>query len=108
MVHSTGANNPNLNRYIGPDDGLLGKNQYNNHWNQDRPDGRQVCVHGLSGNWLTEASPHIRHCLGIIAAGTVEGHQMIHTSVLKFVRTNRCLVFYAVYQEAGGALCIPL
>lgn len=49
MVHSTGANNPNLNRYIGPDDGLLGKNQYNNHWNQDRPDGRQVCVHGFIG-----------------------------------------------------------
>lgn len=49
MVHSTGANNPNLKRYIGPDDGLLGKNQYNNHWNQDKPDGRQVCVHGFIG-----------------------------------------------------------
>ena len=49
MVHSTGANNPFLKRYIGPDDGLLGKNQYNNHWNQDRPDGRQVCVHGFIG-----------------------------------------------------------
>lgn len=48
-VHSTGANNPNLKRYVGPDDGLLGKNQYNNHWNQDRPDGRQVCVHGFIG-----------------------------------------------------------
>ena len=34
MVHSTGANNPWLKRYVGPDDGLLGKNQYNNHWNQ--------------------------------------------------------------------------
>lgn len=49
MVHSTGANNPNLKRYIGSDDGLLGKNQYNNHWNQDRPDGRQVCVHAFIG-----------------------------------------------------------
>ena len=29
MVHSTGANNPWLKRYVGPDDGLLGKNQYN-------------------------------------------------------------------------------
>jgi hypothetical protein len=28
MVHSTGANNPNLRRYVGPDDGLLGQNQY--------------------------------------------------------------------------------
>lgn len=49
MVHSTGANNPWLKRYVGPDDGLLGKNRYNNHWNQDRPDGRQVCVHGFIG-----------------------------------------------------------
>jgi len=49
MVHSTGANNPWLKRYVGPDDGLLGKNQYNNHWNQEKPDGRQVCVHAFIG-----------------------------------------------------------
>ncbi|WP_418791773.1 N-acetylmuramoyl-L-alanine amidase [Phosphitispora sp. TUW77] len=49
MVHSTGANNPWLKRYIGPDDGFLGKNQYNNHWNQDKPGGRQVCVHAFIG-----------------------------------------------------------
>lgn len=49
MVHSTGVNNPWLKRYVGPDDGLLGKNQNNNHWNQDKPNGRQVCVHGFIG-----------------------------------------------------------
>jgi len=49
MVHSTGANNPYLKRYVGPDDGLLGKNQAGNHWNQDKPDGRLVCVHGFIG-----------------------------------------------------------
>lgn len=49
MVHSTGANNPNLKRYVGPDDGLLGKNQYNNHWNQDKPEGRYTCVHAFIG-----------------------------------------------------------
>ena len=49
MVHSTGSNNPWLKRYVGPDDGWLGKNQYNNHWNQDKPGGRQVCVHGFIG-----------------------------------------------------------
>lgn len=49
MVHSTGANNPYLKRYVGPDDGLLGKNPYNNHWNQEKPDGRQVCVHAFIG-----------------------------------------------------------
>jgi len=47
FVHSTGANNPTLKRYVGPDDGLLGKNQYNNHWNQ--PMERQVCVHAFTG-----------------------------------------------------------
>jgi N-acetylmuramoyl-L-alanine amidase len=55
MVHSTGANNPWLKRYVGPDDGLLGKNQYNNHWNQDKPGGRQVCVHAFIGK-LTDGS----------------------------------------------------
>jgi hypothetical protein len=49
LVHSTGANNPNLKRYVGPDDGLLGKNQYNNHWNMAKPGGRQVCVHAFIG-----------------------------------------------------------
>lgn len=49
MVHSTAANNPWLKRYVGPDDGYLGQNQYNNHWNTFRPGGRQVCVHGFIG-----------------------------------------------------------
>ena len=49
MVHSTGANNPWLKRYVGPDDGLLGQNQYNNHWNTYHPGGREVCVHGFIG-----------------------------------------------------------
>ena len=49
MIHSTGANNPYLRRYIGPDDGLLGENQYNNHWNQLRPGGKQVCAHAFIG-----------------------------------------------------------
>lgn len=49
MVHSTGANNPNLKRYVGPDDGLLGENIYKNHWNQARPEGKQICVHAFIG-----------------------------------------------------------
>ena len=47
MVHSTGANNPNLKRYVGPDDGKLGHNSNNNHWNQ--PMDRNVCVHAFIG-----------------------------------------------------------
>ena len=47
VVHSTGANNPWLKRYVGPDDGLLGKNKYNNHWNRSM--SREVCVHAFIG-----------------------------------------------------------
>jgi N-acetylmuramoyl-L-alanine amidase len=46
MIHSTGANNPNLCRYVGPDDGLLGKNKYNNHWNMP---GVGASVHAFIG-----------------------------------------------------------
>ena len=46
MVHSTGANNPNLRRYVAPDDGLLGKNDYNNHWNMM---GVGASVHAFIG-----------------------------------------------------------
>lgn len=46
MVHSTGANNPNLKRYVGPDDGKLGKNIFGNHWNVS---GLDVCVHAFIG-----------------------------------------------------------
>lgn len=49
MIHSTGANNPYLNRYVAPDEGLLGKNLYNNHWNQAKPGGLEVCVHAFIG-----------------------------------------------------------
>ena len=46
MVHSTGANNPSLKRYVQPDDGLLGDNLYNNDWNRS---GLSVCVHAFIG-----------------------------------------------------------
>lgn len=46
MVHSTGANNPTLRRYVGPNDGRLGQNRYNNHWN--RP-GIKKCAHAFIG-----------------------------------------------------------
>lgn len=49
MWHSTGANNPNLKRYVNPDDGLLGVNPNGNHFNTYRPGGQQVCVHAFIG-----------------------------------------------------------
>lgn len=45
MVHSTGANNPWLSRYIAPDDGLIGKNLYDNDWNRYHPGGRDIGPH---------------------------------------------------------------
>ncbi len=49
MVHSTGANNPWLKRYVGPDDGQLGENTSGSHWNTPTPGGRKVCVHAFIG-----------------------------------------------------------
>lgn len=55
MVHSTGANNPNLRRYIQPADNdpnkeellkQLGINKNHNDWNRSNLD---VCVHGFIG-----------------------------------------------------------
>lgn len=46
QVHSTGANNPYLRRYVGPDDGRLGPNPNNNTHN--RP-GRNVCASAYIG-----------------------------------------------------------
>lgn len=44
MLHSTGANNPNLNRYVD-----IGTKYSANHWNTFQPSGRQVCPHGFIG-----------------------------------------------------------
>lgn len=46
MVHSTGANNPNLSRYVQPDKDGIGVNTNGNDWN--RPDVA-VCVHAFIG-----------------------------------------------------------
>ncbi len=49
MIHSTGANNTRLSRYVQPDDGRLGKNPHENHFNTPRPGGRKVCPHAVIG-----------------------------------------------------------
>ena len=46
VVHSTGANNPKLSRYVQPNDGILGDNKYDNDWNQG---GISKCVHAFIG-----------------------------------------------------------
>lgn len=45
MIHSTGANNPELRRYVAPNDGLLGEPSLR-HWNQS---GVGACVHAFIG-----------------------------------------------------------
>lgn len=45
MVHSTGANNPKLSRYVAPNDGSLGEPSLQ-HWNQS---GTTACVHAFIG-----------------------------------------------------------
>ena len=45
MVHSTGAANPYLRRYLSPDDGRMGEPS-SRHWNQS---GVGACVHAMIG-----------------------------------------------------------
>lgn len=109
MVHSTGANNPWLKRYIGPDDGLLGKNQYNNHWNQDKPGGRQVCVHAFIGK-LADGSIATYQTLpwnhrGWHAGGTANNSH-IGFEICEDGLTDASY-FNAVYKEAVE-LCVYL
>ena len=102
MLHSTGAPNTKLSRYVGPDDGLLGANQYGNHWNQFRPDGRQVCVHGFIGK-LKDGSIATYQTLpwnmrGWHAGGAANSTH-IGVEICEDDLTNAAY-FRAVYQEA--------
>ena len=47
MVHSTGANNPSVARYV-PGGDVIGRNQYGNDW--DRP-GLEKCAHAFVGRF---------------------------------------------------------
>ena len=58
VVHSTGANNPSLKRYVQPlktDSNYsaittdIGVNPNGNHWNVAKPGGKQICVHAFIG-----------------------------------------------------------
>ena len=51
MVHSTGAENPDLRRYVAPDDGELGRPS-SRHWNQENG---EKCVHAFIGKLASGA-----------------------------------------------------
>lgn len=49
LVHSTGANNPWMRRYVDAPD-VLGVNQYGNHWNKE---SANKCMHAFIGKDIT-------------------------------------------------------
>lgn len=98
MLHSTGANNPNVSRYV-PGSDILGYNKYNNHWNQPRPGGRSVCVHGFIGRAADENICTVQtlpwdmkawHCGGY-ANHTHIGVEMCEDSMLDKHHLTLCL-----------------
>lgn len=102
MLHSTGAPNTKLSRYVGPDDGLLGANRYGNHWNQPTPDGRQVCVHGFIGE-LKDGSIATYQTLPWTMRGWHAGGSANNTHIgVEICEDNLCdgTYFHEVYQEA--------
>lgn len=109
MLHSTGANNPFLKRYVGPDDGLLGKNTYGNHWNTNRPGGRQVCVHAFIGK-LADGTIATYQTLPWNMRGWHAGGKANDTHIGFEIcedGLNDAKYFNAVYKEAVE-LCVDL
>ena len=106
MVHSTGANNPNLCRYVGPDDGLLGENRYGNHWNQEKPGGSYVCCHAFIGK-LADGTIATYQTLPWDMRGWHAGNGSIGSANDTHISFEICeddltdsKYFAAVYQEA--------
>ncbi len=83
MVHSTGANNPNLSRYVGPDDGLLGPNRHGNHWNIYHPGGKDIGVHPYKANGHGRCETcggrqvGVHAFIGKLKDGTIAGYQLL-------------------------------
>ena len=89
IVHSTGANNPYLKRYVNAPD-TCGENPYKNYF--DRPDS-DVCPHGVIGLDKNGEVKAAKILPGTSVAGVV-GMELrvattitLHTYRLRFVRT---------------------
>lgn len=82
VVHSTGANNAYIKRYVNPDDGVLGRNQYNNHWNRALKSGNK-CVHAFIGKVadgtvrIYQTLPWNMRCWGV-GSGKKGSHNNTH------------------------------
>ena len=110
MIHSTGANNPYLKRYVGPDDGLLGENIYKNYWNTYRPDGRQICCHAFIGKLMdgSIASYQILpwNCMGWNNGGSSNGtHIAIEICEDNLTDETYFKKVYAEAVELAANLC---
>ncbi len=108
MVHSTGSDNPNLCRYVAPDDGLLGPASSGN-WNTANPGGQEVCVHAFIGKLADGSIATYQtlpwdmrgwHCGGT-ANGTHIGFEICEDGL------TDSSYFSAVYNEAVE-LCVYL
>jgi hypothetical protein len=103
MVHSTGCNNPNLKRYVGPDDGLLGENANKNYWNTYRPGGQQICCHAFIGK-LKDGSIATYQILPWTCKGWNNGNATGNSTYLAFEICEDGLTdktyFDKVYKEA--------
>lgn len=99
VVHSTGANNPYIKRYVGPDDGILGKNQYNNHWNKS---SATKCVHAFIGKVadgslkVYQTLPWDHRCWGV-GSGKKGSYNSTH---IQFEICEDGLTNEAYYNEA--------
>ena len=99
VVHSTGANNAYIKRYVGPDDGILGKNQYNNHWNKANV---TKCVHAFIGKVadgsvkIYQTLPWDHRCWGV-GSGKNGSHNATH---IQFEICEDGLNDEAYYREA--------
>ena len=108
MVHSTGCNNPNLRRYVGPDDGLLGPTSTGN-WNQLYIYGQlnKISVHAFIGKLLdgTVATYQVQewnrkcnHC-GVGTSGKSGNTNYISFEICEDDLKSK-EYFEAVYKEA--------
>lgn len=108
MVHSTGCNNPNLRRYVGPDDGLLGPTSSAN-WNQRVINGKvhKIGVHAFIGKLkdgtiatyqVQEWNHKCYHC-GVGTSGKSGNSNFISFEICEDDLKSKSY-FEAVYKEA--------
>ena len=101
VVHSTGANNAYIKRYVNPDDGVLGRNQYGNHWNRELKSGNK-CVHAFIGKVadgsvrVYQTLPWDHRCWGV-GSGKKGSHNNTH---IQFEICEDGLTDEKYYKEA--------